>query len=147
MKFVYIDFCWSFCCTTPFIFMLIIVKKTCSNHVVNSSVVYLFISIDIWVIATSSFHGYTCRKAPITSVIILLFMRWKVFVVRFNFWLFPDYDSVFKHKYQYLKKYFSFSLIFRIIFASIFIKSFIHAFLWCFCHFILASVNALYDAH
>ena len=38
--------------------ILITVKKTCSEHVVNYYVVYFILSIDSRGISTSSFHGY-----------------------------------------------------------------------------------------
>ena len=64
-----------FSCTTPFVFMLTTVKKTCSNHAVKGSFVYFVISIDPLVINTSIFHGYTCWKDPIISVFLPRLMR------------------------------------------------------------------------
>ena len=53
-----INICWCLCCTSPFIFMLITIKKSCSYHIVGAFVASFVLSFDPRCITTSSFHGY-----------------------------------------------------------------------------------------
>ena len=57
-EFSYIDFSRCLSCTTSFIFMLKTVKKGCSNHVVDNSVIKFILTIEPWCTSTSILQGY-----------------------------------------------------------------------------------------
>ena len=90
---------------TTWIFLLLLVVK---HGVQKSSIIYPIEedrNNETWIdIVLTMLLCNNCCKAPIKSVLLPLFIRWKSFVLCFNLCLFPDYDWVFfHHKYYFLK--------------------------------------------